>query len=175
MKKTIILITIFFVTAFGVCFFLSHSIKNDILFTAVIALGTICYHFFMRLSVGFIVDKTMNNKADYTKSWYQSKTWEKKLYKKLHVKHWKGSMPTYDNDIFNYKKHSWNEIVQASCQAEIVHEVIIVFSFVPVIFSVWFGETIIFVVTSILAALLDLSFVIIQRYNRPRIIRLIER
>ena len=61
------------------------------------------------------------------------------------------------------------------CQAEIVHEVIIIFSFLPVLASYWFGSFAVFMITSIGAAAFDLMFVMIQRYNRPRIVKLAER
>lgn len=79
------------------------------------------------------------------------------------------------NNRADYTKYSWDEIAQASCQAELVHEAIILLSFVPIVFSTWFGVTTVFIITSALAALFDMTFVIIQRYSRPRIIRLIGR
>lgn len=58
------------------------------------------------------------------------------------------------------------------CQAELVHETIVVLSFVPIIPSVLvFGDLPVFIITSLAAAIIDVTFVIIQRYNRPRIIR----
>lgn len=140
-----------------------------------ITFGTMAYHFLMRLGIGFVFNRTMNNRADYTKKWYQCRVWENKLYERLNVKHWKGIMPTYDNNLFDHAKHSWDEIAQASCQAELVHETIILLSFVPIVFAIWFDAIMVFTLTSVLAALFDMSFVIIQRYNRPRIIRLIGR
>jgi hypothetical protein len=42
----------------------------------------------------------------------------------------------------------------------------------PIIAIIWFGEPLAFIITSILSALFDLMFVIMQRYNRNRILRL---
>lgn len=67
------------------------------------------------------------------------------------------------------------EIVEASCQAEIIHEIIMVFSLLPIILIPFLGGNIAIILTSILAMLFDSLFVIIQRYNRPRIIKLIEK
>ncbi len=47
--------------------------------------------------------------------------------------------------------------------------------FVPIIFSIWVGAIMVFIITSLLASLFDMTFVIIQRYNRPRIVRLLKR
>ncbi|MBR1723505.1 MAG: hypothetical protein IJ723_00560 [Ruminococcus sp.] len=84
-------------------------------------------------------------------------------------------MPTYDPALFDWTKHSWDEIAQAMCQAELVHETIVLFSFVPVLFSIWLGSFWVFLITSLIGAAVDLAFVVMQRYNRPRIIKLIRR
>lgn len=175
MKKVLFSITFLSAICTAVCFCLYRASENKAILAAAITFGTTAYHFLMRLAVGFIFDRTMNNRADYTKSWYQCRTWEKKLYEKLNVKHWKRFAPTYDGSLFDYTKHSWDEIAQASCQAELVHETILLLSFIPIAFSMWFGAALVFIITSVLAAFFDLTFVIIQRYNRPRILRLIGR
>lgn len=138
-----------------------------------ITFGTFFYHFAMRLLVGHALDRIMGNKANFQKEWYQLRPFEVRLYRLLRVKKWKGKMPTYDPSCFDPKKHSWDEIAQAMCQAEIVHEVIIVLSFLPLLAVISFGSLGVFLATSILAALFDLCFVIMQRFNRPRIIKLI--
>ena len=129
----------------------------------------------MRLTVGVAFNLFMKNRADYTGKWYQCRNWETKLYKWLRVKQWKSKLPSYQADYFDPKKHSWDEIAQAMCQAELVHEVIIVLSFVPILLSCWFGEFFVFLITSLGAAAFDMLFVMIQRYNRPRILKLINR
>ena len=63
----------------------------------------------------------------------------------------------------------------ATAQAEIVHEVIIVFSLLSMLFIIPFGEPAVFIVTAVCASLFDLIFVIMQRYNRPKLVRYIER
>ncbi|HIY00608.1 MAG TPA: hypothetical protein IAA26_01980 [Candidatus Blautia faecipullorum] len=175
MKKIIITIAILSVICTAVCFFLYEESGSKAILAAAITFLTTAYHFLMRLAVGFMFDRIMANKADYTKRWYQCKAWEKKIYKRLNVKHWKRLLPTYDTSLFDPKKHSWDEIAQASCQAELVHETIVLLSFIPIVFSIRFGAVMVFIITSVLAALFDLAFVMIQRYNRPRIIRLIGR
>ena len=57
------------------------------------------------------------------------------------------------------------------CQAEVLHEVIIPLSFVPIAFAEWFGALPVFVLTSVGAAAGDAFFVLLQRYNRPRVMR----
>ncbi len=149
--------------------------KNGFILTMGITFGTFSYHFLMRLAVGKIVDILFHNRMDYTKWWFRPRSFEKRLYEFLRVKNWKKHIPTYDPDIFSTEKHSLEEIAQATCQSEAVHEIIVILSFLPILFTIPFGAFAAFFITSILAALLDLIFVIVQRYNRPRIVKILER
>ena len=148
---------------------------SGLLLSLAITAGTVLYHFAMRLVVGGIFNRYMKNRADYTKPWYQPKSWETSLYRFLRVKKWKNRMPTYDPQLFDPKIHTWEEIIQAMCQAELVHETIAVLSFMPILAGIRFGAYIVFIITSVLSALLDLSFAVMQRYNRPRVLPIMER
>ena len=175
MARTMKLITLLSVTA-TICFAVLYIYnKLPAFLSLAITFGTTGYHLGIRLIVGTLFNSFMKNRADYTKKWYQVKAWEQKLYAKLKVKKWKDKMPTYDTDIFDPSRHSWDEITQAGCQSELVHETDIVLSFVPIIFSIWFDSIAVFIITSVLGALFDLMFVIMQRYNRPRLLKLVNR
>lgn len=137
--------------------------------------GTITYHYWMRFFTGALFDTFMGNRADYNKKWYRVSHWESEIYRVLQVHKWKRWMPSFDSDSFDPTKHTWSEIAQAMCQSELVHETIMVLSFVPVIASVKFGGRRVFIKTSMIAAGIDFVFVIMQRYNRPRIIAIIDR
>lgn len=149
--------------------------SSGILLPLAITSGTIAYHFVMRLMVGLAFHATMRNKADYRKRWYQVSKREMAVYEKLKVKQWKRRMPTYDPALFDPRLHTWEEIVQAMCQAELVHETIAVLSFLPILAGIWFGEYPVFIVTSVLSAACDMVFVIMQRYNRQRVTKLLNR
>ena len=140
-----------------------------------ITFGTIFYHFGARLLVGFLFDISLKNRVDYTKWWFKVHKWENKVFKFLKVKKWKGKLPTYSPDSFLVKKHSLPEIAQAMCQAELVHEVNALISFLPLIATIWFGSFYVFLITSICGAIFDLIFVVAQRYNRQRIVSIIQR
>lgn len=58
------------------------------------------------------------------------------------------------------------------CQAELIHELMFIFSLVPIAFSIYFGDLYIFVLTSIVAMKFELCFIIVQRYNRERLVKL---
>ena len=146
---------------------LYQSTSKEILLTLAITFGTCAYHFIMRLLVGSIVNSILHNKVDCCKRWFQVSESEKKIYEKLGVKKWKNKMPTYRPDWFDPRLHSWKEIAQTMCQSEVGHEIIAVLSFLPVIVVLFFF------ITSIVSAGMDLIFVIMQRYNRQRIMRIL--
>lgn len=158
-----------------VCIILHKNMKNEQSLGLLITFGTISYHFVMRLLTGWTINRLLNNHVDYHKKWFRVSDIEQKIYKKLNVKKWKGKIGAYDPSCFDNKLHTWDEIAQAMCQVELVHEVIIVLSFVPILAAIPFGALPVFVITSVLAACFDGMFVMMQRYNRPRIIRLMER
>lgn len=147
----------------------------EVFLSLAITFGTISYHVVMRLLVGLAFCIVMKNRADYKKRWYHVSRHEMAVYERLNVKKWKRRMPTYDRTLFDPRLHTWEEIAQAMCQAELVHETIALLSFLPIIAGIWFGAYPVFVVTSVLAAGCDMLFVMMQRYNRQRIMTLLQR
>lgn len=175
MKRTFQNTTIISVILFLIFTIMNIRFSNEILLTLSITFGTIFYHLGIRLLVGFVVDKIMNNQADYARKWYQVGKFEAKIYKTLKVKKWKGNMPTYEPELFSIEKHTWDEIAQAMCQAEIVHEINCILSYLPIFAAGVLGSLPVFIITSVFASLYDLLFVVMQRYNRPRIVRMIKK
>lgn len=140
-----------------------------------ITCGTCAYHLLMRLLVGGIVHGMCRNRMDYRRAWFRPRTWEHDLYCRLHMRRWSRRVPTYAPQTFSRAQHTWEEIAMASCQAEIVHEIIVLLSFVPLLFAIPFGALPVFVLTSLAAALIDTYFVLVQRYQRPALVRLAAR
>lgn len=175
MKKKMIILTVIFFVGLLACGIAYYFIRNPILFSVTITLGTCFYHFGIRLVVGHGINAIFHNKINYNRRWFKERKFEAKLYKLLKVKKWKKHLPTYDTKAFSVAEHSVEEIVQATCQSEIVHEINMILSFVPVIFTVWFGSLLAFLITSVLAFCFDGIFVIMQRYNRPRLMKLLNR
>ena len=114
------------------CVVLYIDTENGLYLTLAITFGTISYHFIMRLFVGCFIDLLLHNHVDHRKRWFQVSAAEQSMYKKIKVKMWKEKMATYDPDSFDCSIHTWDEIAQAMCQAELVHEVIVVLSFIPI-------------------------------------------
>ena len=170
MKKNIFIVS-FIALLLGILFFvLNHLFPNSFFLYLAITFCIIAYHFIIRLIVGYTVDCIMKNKADYNKRWYRTSKRELSFYKKINVKEWKNKLPSYNKSLFDTSIHSWNEVIQAMCQAEVVHEVNMIMSLLPILVSIFLGNWVVFIVTSVLASLFDYLFVMVQRYNRNRII-----
>lgn len=175
MSKVMSVTTVFFFLAAifsGICY---RGFDRGICVTLAVTFGTITYHLGMRLLVGLLFNIGMKNRADLSKRWYQTHPWERKLYRFLKVKKWKERMPAFRPDTFSNKKHTWTEIAQAMCQSELVHETNMVLSFVPLAASLRFGSFWVFFLTSVCSSVFDLLFVMMQRYNRSRIVSMILR
>lgn len=165
------------VTALGtvVLSLLYHFFSRDWMLTAAISTGTTAYHFLMRLAVGLAVPKITGYHFDYHSPWFQPRKWESSFYKMLNIKRWKGSLPTYAPSQFSLEVNSMHRVIQNMCGAEIVHETIMVLSFLPLLTVPVFGAIPVFLTTSLLAALFDGIFVMAQRFNRPRLVRIYEK
>lgn len=87
-------------------------------------------------------------------------------------------MPTYFPKDFSLKEHTPAEVVQNMCIAEVGHEINVICSFFPLLYAVFQprlqGDWYIFALTGILAAGVDFPFLLMQRYNRPRMVELRE-
>lgn len=171
MKKTVLTITLALIILNILLAVLVFYTNSAILLSATISIGTIIYHFLIRLLIGFLVPHNFK----YTQKFFVQKPFEKRLYSALKVKKWKKYMPSYNPNTYSLNLHTPEEIANTTCRNEVIHEVIIIFSFVPISFGLYAGEYPIFIITSILAAIFDLLFVIMQRFNRPRIVRLIKK
>lgn len=152
-------------------FFLMVYTKKYVFTTLGITSMTICYHFTIRLVIGSIMDKIslMQFNPD---SWrFRERKFEKKLYKALHVKKWKKFALTYDNSKFDLSKNPTEDVIGECCRAESVHWLCIAASLVSISFTAVFDSLLAFLITGIAGALFDLIFVMVQRYNRPRLLR----
>ena len=163
------------VSLFVLFFILFRITQNEVIQALYITFMTFSYHFIMRLVVGLVTNPIFHKVYDYNNWWFKQKKFEKRLYKLLKVKDWKEKVPSWSPGAFSLKNKSLHNIAIGMCNAELVHEIIVILSFVPILFSIKFGVPAVFIFTSILAGAFDMIFVIIQRYNRPRIVKLIRK
>ena len=108
---------------------------------------TTSYHIVIRLLSPLILSLLFHHKYNYQIWWFQPKTWETKLYKGLKVKQWKRQVMVFDPSQFSLK----------------MHELIMLFSILSILFTIPFGALPVFLITAICATLFDSMFVMIQR------------
>lgn len=148
---------------------------SNVCFALAITAGTICYHLVMRLIVGLFFQACIRKPLNYHAGWFVLKPFERTLYKKIKVKSWKDRLPTYRPADFSVKNHTVEELIQTMCISEIGHETMIVFSYFTLFFAIPFGELAVFLITAMAAGAVDAVFAITQRYNRDRLVRIVDR
>lgn len=159
-----------------ICFNLYYRGINDnktILWIGITAF-TIMYHFWVRIIMGN-VSKLFKKHIDYKQWLFKERKFEKKLYKILKVKSWKDKALTYNPESFSLKEHSLEEIVNTMAKSEVDHWINEAISLSTLLFAIPWGAFCIFAITALAAMIFDSQFIIIQRYNRPRIVKILER
>ena len=159
----------------AVCFILfygGHTDSGFVQWTGITTF-TIMYHLWLRIIMGNV---TKLFKISYTQPWFHEKAFEKKLYELLRVKKWKDKALTYNPELFSLKDNSLQSIANTMSKAETDHWVNELISLSTLFFGLIFGSGFVaFLITAIAAMLFDGQFIVIQRYNRPRVVRLIEK
>lgn len=157
-----------------VCFYLYYSgtVSDDLTLWIGVTCFTIMYHLWARIIMGN-VSKLL--KIEYTMPFFKEHGFEKKLYHLFRVRKWKDKALTYNPELFSLKDYSLTEIANTMCKAETDHLINVAISLTTLLFALIWGQLWIFLITAIFAIAFDMQFVFIQRYNRPRVVRLIDR
>lgn len=158
----------------AVCFFLYYGnfIQQSVILWTGVTAFTIMYHLWMRIIMGNVSKLC---KVRYNQWWFREKPFEKKLYNFLRVRKWKGKALTYNPELYNVKERTLRQIADTTAKSELDHLINILISLSTLLFALLWGELWIFLITAVLAILFDLQFVLIQRYNRPRLARMVDR
>lgn len=132
----------------------------------------IVYHFWGRIIMGNVSKLLRINPNHW---WFKEKRFEKGFYKLLRVKKWKGKALTYNPESFSLSAHSLEEIAKVMTKSEVDHWINEVISLFSILFGLFWGELWIFAITALMAMIFDAQFIIIQRFNRPRLMRIIKK
>ena len=159
-----------------ICFsiYYSNTYKSKIILWTGITAFTIMYHLWVRIIMGN-VSKLFKKQINSKQWWFKEKYFEKTLYKLLRVKEWKGKALTYNPELFSLKENSLEEISNTMVKSELDHWINEAISLSTLLFAIIWGNFWIFLLTAIIAMIFDMQFIIIQRYNRPRILKLLEK
>ena len=159
-----------------ICFTLYYGniYKNKIILWTGITAFTIMYHFWVRIIMGN-VSKLFKKHINYKQCFFKEKKFEKGLYELLSVKKWKDKALTYNPESFSLKQHSLEEIANTMVKSELDHWINEAISLSTILFAIPWGKFWLFLITAIAAMIFDAQFIVIQRYNRPRNIKLLEK
>ncbi len=148
-------------------------------------LYSLAYVIILGILSHFIGEALPRDRIDPSKFPLKSFNWEQNgnIYEKIGIKKWKNKLPDMSKVIKTMvpKKvglvSSSSDIcrlVKETCVAELIHEGLCLLS--PVIFVFWadFSPTAGILLT-LLYVFCNIPFIIIQRYNRPHLIRVAER
>ena len=156
------------------CGYYGEYTENDIVLWIGITSFTVTYHFWGRIILGN-VSKLFKKYINYKQWWFKERKFEKSLYKFLKVKEWKGKALTYNPEQFDLKENSLKQIVNTMTKSEVDHWINEAISISTIFFGFIWGKIWLFSITALAAMIFDSQFIIIQRYNRPRVIKIIER
>ena len=166
--------TVALMIAVAVCSFTAYyggfTDNVVVLWTGIVSF-MIVYHFWTRLIMGAI-SKYWN--ITYKHPFFKPLTFEKKLYKTLRVRQWRDKVLTFNPDEFLLSKRTLPQIANTMAKAEVDHWVNEIISLSAILFSLIWGAFPLFLITSFAAMLFDAQFIVVQRFNRPKVVRLIE-
>lgn len=132
----------------------------------------VLYHFGLRILFGEITKKFNIN---YRHFWYKQRNFEPKLYKLLHVRKWKDKVLTFDPDSYNFKNRTLEQLATTMSKSELDHWINEVISVVSISFILLWGCPAAFLISAVAAMIFDAQFIVVQRYNRPVVVRLIDK
>jgi len=156
----------------AVCFACYYGgwLKNVVILWAGIVSFTVFYQLWLRILFGKI---TARVSPRYSHPWFREHAFEKRLYRLLQVRKWKEKVLTYDPEAFSVKKHTLEEIAMAMTKAETDHWFNVLLSLLMLLFAIPWGGFWVFLIAAIVGVLFDAQFIAVQRYNRPRVLRLL--
>jgi hypothetical protein len=143
-----------------------------------LASGWIFYHTFIRLESGDVLNM-LRPSFDYGSRLFRERENETKIYEKMGIRKWKKYLPTYVPGSFDISKRPIRAVIYESCKSETDHIINLVFNFGSVSFCLltrdpagnfWF-----FFLTAVAGGFIETVFIIEQRYNRPRLVKLMIR
>lgn len=144
--------------------------ENSVILWIGIVSFMILYHFSVRIFMGMV---TKLFKLDYNHVFYKQRSFEKRLYKLLGVKKWKRKVLTFEPEKYDVNSRTLNEIATTMCKSELDHWINEVISVLSILFALLWGCLPAFLITAVAAMLFDAQFIVVQRYNRPIVLRLI--
>lgn len=144
-------------------------------FSLAITFWTTFYHFTMRLLVGFAVMRIRRGRTKEDRKPFSLHAAERRFCEKIRIKKWKRFAPTYKKELFCVERSDLKPLMHAMVDAQIGHSIMAVLSLAPMFLSGVLGGFAAFLSTSLLFCCFDLGFVMLQKYNRARLSRVLQK
>ncbi len=152
--------------------FTHNNCGEEWLFYIFIFFVSVDLHFLIMFISAPIVSLLFRKRFNYNCLWFKQGRFETKLYRTLRVKRWKTLLPTYHTIDYSTKHYNFETVIQNMCHAEVVHEVITLTSYLAVLFGLIVSNYGLLILFSAIFSTLHMPFIIVQRYNRPRILKI---
>ncbi len=158
----------------AVCFTLHYSglYENSIILWTGIVSFMILYHFGLRIHMGNVTKKW---KIDCHHPFFKTKSFEKKLYRLLRVRKWKDKVLTFEPEMYDFKNRTLEQLAATMAKSETDHWINEIISVISIFFIFLWGCPAAFIISAVCAMIFDAQFIVVQRYNRPIVLRLIKR
>lgn len=156
------------------CFALYYSGTFDnsgILWTGIVSF-MILYHFGLRIYMGNVTKKW---NITYTHPWFTQRRFEKKLYKILKVRKWKDKVLTFEPEMYDFENRTLEQLATTMAKSETDHWINEIISVISIFFVFIWGCPAAFLISAFTAMIFDAQFIVVQRYNRPIVLRLAKR
>ena len=170
MYGTMLVVALLSCACFGVYY--SGFLKNECVYWIGIVSFMILYHFGLRILFGLI---TKRFKINYNHFWFEQRAFEKPLYRFLKVRLWKDKVLTFDPAAYDFENRTLEQLATTMAKSELDHWINEIISVASVLFAFVFGCFPAFLITAVLSMIFDAQFIVVQRYNRPIVLRLIQR
>lgn len=158
----------------AICFALYYSgiYKISIILWCGIVSFMILYHFGLRILMGEV---TKHFKINFRHPFYKERRFEKGLYKLLKVRKWKDKVLTFEPENYDFENRTLEQLATTMAKSELDHWINEVISVLSLLFIFLWGCPPAFLISAVAAMIFDAQFIIVQRYNRPIVVRLIDR
>lgn len=170
MDAVIIIMTVCAVGCFGLYY--SGTVRSGVILWIGVSAFTVVYHFKGRLIMG---EQTKKWNISYKHPFFRERRFEQKLYKLLRVREWRDKVLTYDPESYNVKTHTYTQLANTMSKSECDHWINELISLSTLAFGLIWGEMWIFALTALVSMLFDAQFIVVQRYNRKRVVSLIKK
>ena len=160
----------------SICFGFYYTGNTDslVVFWIGMVTFTIMYHFWVRIIMGNVL-KLFKKHITYKQYFFKEKKFEKKFYDLIKVKSWKDKVLTYAPQEFDLKENSLETVANNMAKAELDHWINSLISISTISFGFISNVFWPFIVSAIFAMAFETQFIVLQRYNRPRVVKIIER